>query len=136
MTLGKNCEVIFNPCSIVNCLNNGICENKRTLAYECKCPSQWIGPLCNQLSSISCQTIPCAFGTCILDTNGQFSCSCKTEGYEGTYCELEKCNPKCKNGGICQKDYVTNTYFCECLDGYEGTDCRIKIESKLPLRII
>ena len=36
-TIGKNCEVVFNPCSRVNCMNNANCLKRRTLAYECNC---------------------------------------------------------------------------------------------------
>ena len=122
-TIGKNCEVVFNPCSRVNCQNNGVCLKKRTLAYECNCTSEWTGATCNQQVSVSCQTIPCAFGTCQLNQNGQYSCACKTEGYEGPYCELEKCNPTCRNGGICQKNGLNNTFFCQCINGYEGIQC-------------
>jgi hypothetical protein len=32
-TLGKNCEVVFDPCQNVNCAN-GVCKKRRTLAYE------------------------------------------------------------------------------------------------------
>ncbi len=72
----------------------------------------------------------------MLNSNGEYSCSCITEGYEGIYCELEKCNPKCKNGGVCQKNYVNDTYFCQCRDGYEGPDCTLQTQSKFSLTII
>ncbi len=107
----------------MNCQNSGVCLKKRTLAFECNCTSQWTGATCNQQVSVSCQTIPCAFGTCQLNQNGQYSCACKTEGYEGTYCELEKCNPTCRNGGICQKNGLNNTFFCQCINGFEGIQC-------------
>lgn len=57
-----------------------------------------------------------------MNSNGQYSCACKTEGYEGTYCELEKCNPTCKNGGLCQKD-IEGNFYCECGNGFEGAQC-------------
>lgn len=113
----------------MNCQNNGVCLKKRTLAYECNCTSQYTGSLCNQAASVSCQTIPCAYGTCQLNNNGQYSCACKTEGYEGTYCELEKCNPTCKNGGLCQKD-LEGKYYCQCAGGFEGVDCGKQLSSK------
>lgn len=120
-TIGKNCEVVFNPCQRVNCMNNGICLKRRTLAFECNCTQDYTGVLCDQPKVQSCLAVPCAFGQCILNPMGQYSCACISQGYEGPYCEVEKCNPKCKYG-YCQRDSSGN-YYCVCGGPYRGPAC-------------
>ncbi len=120
-TLGKNCETIFNPCSKVDCMNNGQCIKKRTLAYECTCASAYTGLLCDQTKALTCQSQSCIYGFCSLNTNGQFACTCNTQGYEGTFCEIEKCSPKCQNG-YCDRDSAGN-YYCKCNANYQGPSC-------------
>ncbi|RMZ99091.1 Neurogenic locus Notch [Brachionus plicatilis] len=120
-TIGKNCEVVFNPCQRVNCMNNGICLKRRTLAFECNCTADFTGLLCDQPKSQTCQTKACAYGQCILNQSGQFQCACITSGYEGPFCEVEKCNPRCKYG-VCKRDPNGN-YYCECASSYSGPSC-------------
>jgi hypothetical protein len=86
-TLGKNCEVVFNPCSRVNCMNNGNCLKRRTLAYECNCTQDYTGLLCDQAVLQTCKATRCAYGSCELNQNGQYACACATPGYEGPFCE-------------------------------------------------
>jgi hypothetical protein len=121
-TVGKNCEVIFNPCSRVNCRNNGACSKKRTLAYQCKCESDYIGPQCAQLASATCERQGCVYGRCVLDLYGLYRCMCVSEGYEGEFCEIDKCKPNCKFG-ICQRDSDSGRFYCQCSSLYKGADC-------------
>ncbi len=53
LTVGKNCETVFNPCGYVKCLNNGICLKSRTTAYQCNCTSQWSGATCEKSNLIT-----------------------------------------------------------------------------------
>ncbi len=56
LTVGKNCETVFNPCGYVKCLNNGICLKSRTTAYQCNCTSQWSGATCEKSNAITVPT--------------------------------------------------------------------------------
>lgn len=121
-TIGKNCELVFNPCSRVNCMNNGNCLKRRTLAYECNCTSDYTGLLCDQPIIQSCKRIPCAYGSCQLNINGQYGCVCNTPGYQGPFCEVETCSPRCGRG-YCNRDLTTGQSYCVCASGYTGADC-------------
>ena len=117
-------------------MNNGLCLKKRTLAYECACLEGYAGILCDQLFGQTCPSRPCEQGTCALDANsGKFGCVCKI-GFGGNFCEIELCNPKCQNGGVCDKD-VFGSYYCRCPPNYQGSGCvnLIQTQSKLPFLI-
>jgi hypothetical protein len=102
-------------------MNNANCLKRRTLAFECNCTSDFVGVRCDQPLTQTCKSIPCAYGSCQLNNKGQYGCQCITGGYEGTYCEIEKCNPKCKYG-VCQRD-STGNYYCACASSYRGPSC-------------
>jgi hypothetical protein len=119
--VGKNCEVVFNPCSRVSCQNGGNCLRKRTLGYECNCIQEFIGAQCEQSRSQTCLSTGCRNGACKLNLTGQYSCECDTPGYEGTFCEVEKCRPSCANGK-CNRDSSGN-FYCSCFPNYNGPTC-------------
>ena len=56
LTVGKNCETVFNPCGNVKCLNSGICLKSRTTAYQCNCTKQWTGAVCEKANVITIPT--------------------------------------------------------------------------------
>ena len=40
------------------------------------------------------------------------------------FADIDKCNPNpCQNGGKCEK--LEDVYSCDCLSGYNGTNCEI-----------
>lgn len=121
-TLGKNCEDFFDPCSVATCSNGATCIKRRTLAYECKCANGYTGLRCDQKISDSCLERTCVQGTCELNSTGLYACNCNTNGYEGKFCEIEKCNPKCVHG-ICRKSNDGSSYSCECSTNYKGQSC-------------
>jgi hypothetical protein len=105
----------------VSCQNGGNCLKKRTLAFECNCTQDYAGLQCEQSKSQSCLSLGCRNGGCRLNLTGQYACQCDTPGYEGTYCEVEKCNPGCVYGK-CNRDSSGN-YYCSCYANYNGANC-------------
>ncbi len=90
---------------------------------------------------LDCIRNPCQnSGTCIEGVNG-YSCNC-VSGYEGINCETSNLNQNdvslvilsivsdttdecasspCQNSGTCAD--AVNEYSCNCVSGYEGTNC-------------
>ena len=101
------------------------------MAFECICNTGYTGILCDQIAWTSCEANGCANGNCIINPlTGIYNCQCKSDGYTGTFCEFELCNPPCKNGGLCKKDNNGNPY-CSCINGLTGTACEI-IPTSIP----
>jgi hypothetical protein len=91
---GKMCELSKNPCSLNQCLNNGICiENNTTeLGYECNCTENFNGKKCENLKKNVC---PCERANrCFLFMADKGpSCKC-INNYSGENCEIESDNLK------------------------------------------
>ena len=79
------------------------------------------GLQCDQPILQTCRTTPCAYGSCQLNINGQYACVCATPGYEGPFCEIERCSPRCDKG-YCNRD-TSGNYFCTCASSYKGASC-------------
>ena len=56
-----------------------------------------------------------------MNINGQYGCVCNTGGYEGPFCEIERCSPRCVNG-YCNKD-TSGNFYCVCSSSYKGSAC-------------
>lgn len=107
------------------CLNGGTCiyhaYDNGTVSETCVCPANFSGPKCEKCASIECLN----GGTCrATTTSDRYRCTC-LDGFEGLYCEIDKCKGYCKNPpSICViKPVVGPT--CICDDDFSGTHCEI-----------
>lgn len=99
---------------------------------SCVCKYGYTGSFCE--AKLQCNDFNCVNnGTCELEllSNKTF-CSCNHHAvsngrFEGVFCEKKApCHVlgSCFNGGLCQRDpYVTDAFFCKCLDGFIGPFC-------------
>lgn len=87
----------------------------------CVCPTNFSGPRCESCAAIQCLN----GGTCRI-TFGAFDkyrCSC-LDGFEGLFCEIDRCRGYCKNGGTCNIHPVTGPK-CDCHNNYSGENCEV-----------
>jgi len=69
-----------------------------------------------------------------LNYNGSYECRCNSDDLGQTWCgkHCHKENPcrltsLCHNEGVCKASCDSPPYYkCNCPDGWEGSDCRIK----------
>ena len=113
-----------------NCDTNAQCTNTMG-SFDCQCLSGYSG------NGVNCQDIDeCLLGTdncaesgdCV-NTIGSFGCNCHV-GWYGLTCEaqFDYCTGEvsgCSGHGICDSDFVNETYVCICDVGYEGRNCSV-----------
>uniref|UniRef100_A0A4W5PKE2 Crumbs cell polarity complex component 1 n=1 Tax=Hucho hucho TaxID=62062 RepID=A0A4W5PKE2_9TELE len=108
-------------CSPNPCLNQGVCEDLFDLSL-CRCPSEWIGPQC-QNDADTCAVKPCVHGNCSVLGEG-YVCACEP-GYWGARCEkdVDTCeNNKCGPGATCLRGL--QNYACLCPRNMTGPLCK------------
>ena len=99
----------------------------------------WKAPICaNSQLGLNCTVSrdpcimaqPCLYnGTCLSDNVTSYECLC-TEGFSGTYCEInmQPCQSLiCLDHCVCIEKNLT-TFECQCLPGYEGDNCEINTD--------
>ncbi|KAM7401046.1 hypothetical protein PAMA_005309 [Pampus argenteus] len=111
-------------CAPNPCQNEGACEDLFDL-HHCVCPSEWTGPLCQDLTD-TCASSPCIYGNCT-NLSGGYKCVCQ-QGYSGEQCETEVdlcANSNCSSGATCLKGF--QSYVCVCPQNLTGQYCDEKI---------
>jgi hypothetical protein len=109
---------------------------KPTFANVSLQPNGWKAPICaNGEIGLNCtmNSDPCIMakpclnnGTCVSNNSNSYSCSC-TQGFSGTYCEIDiqPCKSvTCLDHGVCIVQNLTS-FKCICESGYEGDHCDI-----------
>lgn len=99
--VGSRCEAPYDPCSVANVCNNGVCTT---------------------ISNATVDSNGCA-------RPGRYNCTCNT-GYMGRtcLCATSGC-PTCLNNGTCVIDdddrynSTSCTYGCKCPRNYYGDTC-------------
>ncbi|XP_011701166.1 PREDICTED: cadherin-related tumor suppressor [Wasmannia auropunctata] len=121
---GDKCERRQDPCSPNPCLLGGQC---RRLGYDfqCTCPIDRDGKLCELERGDACASNPCRNGGSCRKSPDSFSffCLCRA-GYRGNHCEAvtDSCRPNpCLYGGLCVGEKPG--YRCSCPDGRYGRHC-------------
>ncbi|KAL0131096.1 hypothetical protein PUN28_002587 [Cardiocondyla obscurior] len=121
---GDRCEKRQDPCSPNPCLQGGQC---RRLGYDfqCTCPIDRDGKLCELERSDACANNPCQNGGSCRKSPDSFSffCLCRA-GYRGNHCEAvtDSCRPNpCLYGGLCVGEKPG--YRCSCPEGRYGRHC-------------
>ena len=116
--------------SDTQCQNGGLCK-----LNSCTCAYGYTGFFCE--TRLQCKNDSDCFrrGRCELDqkTNTTF-CKCNQDcgpgRYEGVFCEKRlPCHATgyCLNRGLCRSDPgVKNLYWCQCPDGFTGSNCQEK----------
>ncbi|XP_076859555.1 protein crumbs homolog 2b [Brachyhypopomus gauderio] len=118
---GKDCELLYDPCLDVKCLN--CTSTPGILNYTCLCGDGLEGPDCTQ-NIDECASNPCTGpkDRCVGGVNG-YSCYCP-RGYEGEDCQMRQdaCsdNP-CSNNGTCV--LTPDGFRCLCGPGFQGERC-------------
>ncbi|XP_076279539.1 cadherin-related tumor suppressor fat [Lasioglossum baleicum] len=121
---GERCEKRQDPCSPNPCLLGGQC---RRLGYDfqCICPIDRDGKLCELERGDACASNPCRNGGSCRKSPDSFSffCLCRA-GYRGNHCEAvtDSCRPNpCLYGGLCVGEKPG--YRCSCPEGRYGRHC-------------
>ncbi|KAG9437757.1 cadherin-related tumor suppressor isoform X1 [Apis mellifera carnica] len=121
---GDKCERRQDPCSPNPCLLGGQC---RRLGYDfqCTCPIDREGKLCELERGDACASNPCRNGGSCRKSPDSFSffCLCRA-GYRGNHCEAvtDSCRPNpCLYGGLCVGEKPG--YRCSCPEGRYGRHC-------------
>lgn len=83
---GKHCELSWDPCAGIKCLNSGTCKLASSgNGFLCTCIHGYYGENCEMKLS-ACESSPCLNGGNCLNTHSSFRCRCRT-GFEGRVCE-------------------------------------------------
>ncbi|KAF7415031.1 hypothetical protein HZH68_003520 [Vespula germanica] len=121
---GEKCERRQDPCSPNPCLLGGQC---RRLGYDfqCTCPIDREGKICELERGDACASNPCRNGGSCRKSPDSFSffCLCRP-GYRGNHCEAitDSCRPNpCLYGGLCVGEKPG--YRCSCPEGRYGRHC-------------
>ncbi|XP_060567655.1 uncharacterized protein LOC132726360 [Ruditapes philippinarum] len=129
---GSSCQFPQDPCLRFPCNNSGICITQGSYNRVCNCPDGFSGVNC-EYNLDECDPNPCSNGAACIDGDNSFTCVCLT-GFKGTYCEqrnrADTCSQvACSAGRGCIDNYITNTRYCLCNEGWYFDDsfkvCRV-----------
>ncbi|CAK9810357.1 Sushi, von Willebrand factor type A, EGF and pentraxin domain-containing protein 1, partial [Anthophora quadrimaculata] len=126
---GRNCEVYLDECTMNPCQNNGTCVSTEN-DYACECKDGFEGEFCEVVIN-HCDPSPCMEGSTCRNINQTWQCFCKP-GFLGRYCNLLPCDwLPCSGNSYCinieEENATIMSYKCECIDGYTGANCTIKV---------
>ena len=101
---GNTCEKRQDPCAPNPCQAGGQCR-RHGYDFQCTCPPNREGKLCQLERGDACSSNPCKNGgSCRESPDGSsFFCLCRP-GYRGNQCETiaDSCRPNpCLHGGLC-----------------------------------
>lgn len=121
---GLKCDNRLDPCAPNPCESGGQCR-KQGYEFQCSCPLNREGKLCQLERGDACSSNPCqSGGSCRESPDGSsFFCLCRP-GYRGNQCETvaDSCRPNpCLHGGLCVS--LKPGYKCSCTDGRYGRHC-------------
>lgn len=121
---GARCERRQDPCAPNPCRAGGECR-RQGYDFQCTCPANREGRVCQLERGDACSSSPCKHGgSCRESQDGaSFFCLCRP-GYRGNQCETvaDSCRPNpCLNGGLCVA--LKPGYRCSCTDGRYGLHC-------------
>ncbi|XP_076749113.1 sushi, von Willebrand factor type A, EGF and pentraxin domain-containing protein 1 [Xylocopa sonorina] len=126
---GSNCELYIDECVINPCQNNGTCVSTEN-DYICECKDGFEGDYC-EIAVDHCDPSPCMEGSTCRNVDDTWQCFCKP-GFLGRYCHLLPCDwLPCSVNSYCinieEENATKKSYKCECVDGYTGENCSMKI---------
>ncbi|KAG5675437.1 hypothetical protein PVAND_005341 [Polypedilum vanderplanki] len=121
---GEKCDKRQDPCAPNPCQAGGQCR-RQGYDFQCTCPPNREGKLCQLERGDACSSNPCkSGGSCRESPDGSsFFCLCRP-GYRGNQCETiaDSCRPNpCLYGGLCVS--LKPGYKCSCTDGRYGRHC-------------
>lgn len=121
---GDKCDKRQDPCAPNPCQAGGQCR-RQGYDFQCTCPVNREGKLCQLERGDACSSQPCKNGgSCRESPDGSsFFCLCRP-GYRGNQCETiaDSCRPNpCLHGGLCVS--LKPGYKCSCTDGRYGRHC-------------
>ncbi|XP_033643609.1 protein crumbs-like isoform X1 [Asterias rubens] len=128
---GDTCDNDINECLPDPCKNNATC-NDMLNDYECSCIPGFIDKNCSTDYN-ECESNPCQNSARCEDLLNAFLCVC-TIDYMGETCDImyDACvaETPCQNGATCvtPQPLPSFTYTCQCVPGFNGTDCEFNID--------
>ena len=132
---GERCEIDIDDCLGHKCKNGATCQDM-IQGYRCDCLPGFTGEFCD-IKMEFCKepaTNPCKHGATCIDDFHDYRCLCLV-GYTGRNCSesVVDCRVStCKNGGQCSLiDAKTNSFKCQCHEGFGGDFCQISQPERL-----
>ncbi|KAG2461833.1 protein crumbs homolog 1 isoform X2 [Polypterus senegalus] len=111
---GRNCELEINECLNHQCKNGATCIDGIN-RYSCLCPRNSTGPFCETILRYE------------LENDSPFYYPIpRYPKLPSSFCENDKRNYTCYNGGNCTK--VSAEWKCACLPGFQGDWCEVDID--------
>lgn len=127
------------PCGESDLNNLQLCsDEERRRGFRCLCPHGLLPPFCEKEAD-ACYKHKCQNGAeCAPDPENEFNYICRCHlGFSGTFCE-EQISPcvmqglqVCVMGSCVQDTSFMRGFRCECLDGYEGINCDLPIQTDI-----
>ncbi|CRL00705.1 CLUMA_CG013962, isoform A [Clunio marinus] len=123
--MGSKCDKRQDPCAPNPCQAGGQCR-RQGYDFQCSCPLNREGKLCQLERGDACSSNPCKNGGSCRESphdGSTFFCLCRP-GYRGNQCETvaDSCRPNpCLHGGLCVS--LKPGYKCSCIDGRYGRHC-------------
>ncbi|CAF0877176.1 unnamed protein product [Rotaria sp. Silwood1] len=138
MYTGVVCQTLINNCSLLKC-GIGIPIITSPTNCSCVCSSGYTGNLCQTPINLCQTTIGnlsyCIRGTCNYLGPGLAICVCPND-YSGLRCGTRLSDGVCASCpclyGQCRIIDQTNSYTCDCYQGYTGQRCETSINLCLP----
>ncbi|CAF4664359.1 unnamed protein product [Rotaria sp. Silwood1] len=138
MYTGVVCQTLINNCSLLKC-GIGIPIITSPTNCSCVCSSGYTGNLCQTPINLCQTTIGnlsyCIRGTCNYLGPGLAICVCPND-YSGLRCNTRLSDGVCASCpclyGQCRIIDQTNSYTCDCYQGYTGQRCETSINLCLP----
>eukprot|EP01051_Picozoa_sp_SAG22_P006937 SAG22_NODE_471_length_10112_cov_14.774094_1_plen_3099_part_10 len=137
---GELCEQDINECESNPCQNVD-----RSSTRNGSCFASFTDPACNSTTLLSTSWSDCIMN--MWESVGSYRCVCAA-GFASTNCaeDLNECaSSPCGNfgscvessaarypcnyttGALCSEHVLGDSYICECVTGWEGTDCEIDV---------
>jgi Calcium-binding EGF domain/Human growth factor-like EGF len=131
------------PEKCLHCTNGGTCIilGDQSANYKCVCPVGFRGRHCqDDIDECESQlSVPCPPGATCRNNLGGYTCQCSVgEMMLRSACvkKLTCLDKLCQNNALCYTVHGEHRdYACECLLGFKGINCQIKVQECSPANV-